>query len=36
MDNIDNLAQVEIVVTAHAMQAAGFENADAAWAAYEK
>ena len=31
---IKSLENVEIVVAAHAIQAAGFENADAAWAAF--
>lgn len=34
-DNIDKLAGVEVVVTAHAIQAAGFANADAAWTAFD-
>lgn len=33
-DQLANLAEVEIVVNAHAIQAAGFDDADAAWAAF--
>ena len=35
-DHLANLKDVEIIVTAHAMQADGFEDdADAAWAAFD-
>lgn len=34
-DNIGNLADVKILVTAHAIQADGFDTDDAAWAAFD-
>ncbi len=35
-DNIKNLEEVSIKVTAHAIQAAGFEDSDTAWAAFDQ
>lgn len=35
-EQLADLADVEIVVTAHAIQVSGFDDADAAWAAFKK